>query len=137
MKYLFVVIVLSINSKSIAQEITFYASHPNITLTSSSPGHIWVGFSYSGENIKKGFYWNGLKDEIRKAEISYTYKVTLSQYKAAKRVIEKYKNMNYSLGSYDCRSFAESVAESIGLYTPDWGIISPGEWLGLLVQAND
>ena len=122
-------------STALAQKVTFYASHPAVG--GKSPGHIWVGFSYQGEISKKGFYQDGLRSEqSRQADLSYSYDVSPAQYRAAKQAMDRFDDSNYSLGSRDCRAFAETVALAIGLIPPAWSIASPAEWLGQLVGGD-
>lgn len=124
-------------STAVAQKVTFYASHPYVKLGDHSPGHVWVKLSYGGESTTKGFYGDGLRcDKDRQADISYSYDVSPAQYNAAKQVFARFDDSNYSLGSRDCRAFAEAIAEAIDLRSPAWSTASPAEWLGQLVEGN-
>ena len=116
--------------------ITFFA---NISDTAPSEwlGHVWVGFCDGQTKRILGFYPEGLvEDSNRLFDVKYTFKVTEAQYQKALKAIAEFDSATYLIGKKDCRRFAQTVADYMGLKVPSIGLKSPAEWLGALVDNN-
>lgn len=123
--------------------ITFFA---NITTSLESfPGHIWVEVDNGTVNFNYGFYASDndpntldglISDKYRKADVSYTFKITDASFKKTIKVIQKYIHSDYIIGINDCRMFAKKMAVAAGLKAPKVGLQSPAEWMAELVEAN-
>ncbi|MCO6490087.1 MAG: hypothetical protein J5I98_16870 [Phaeodactylibacter sp.] len=122
--------------------ITFFA---NISTLEEWLGHVWVEVDNGTHNFNFGFYptdddpttLQGLvSDKYRKADISYTFKISEAQFQNTIPVIKEYIHAEYTFGINDCRRFAQRMARAAGLNTPDIGMKSPAEWMADLVDAN-
>jgi hypothetical protein len=141
-------VLLTPSSRAIAgpeHNVTFMAE---ISTWDDPLGHIWVrfgdghdqvfGFYPAGDSKKAMFRLAGevSDDSYRRADVSYTFKVTDAEFAKGRAVIETYRTKSYVFPIANCKSMVAGIARAIGLKTPSGFMQSPAEYLGNLVDAN-